>query len=76
MNNPMNMLMQMMQGGKINPQQMMGMFGNNPMFQQAQKMMQGKTPEQMREVIKNVAKQKGINTEQLNQMIQQFGGKL
>lgn len=76
MNNPMNMLMQMMQGGKMNPQQMMGMFGNNPMFQQAQKMMQGKTPEQMREVIKNVAKQKGINTEQLNQMIQQFGGKL
>lgn len=76
MNNPMNMLMQMMQGGKMNPQQMMGMFGNNPMFQQAQKMMQGKTPEQMKEVINNVAKQKGINTEQLNQMIQQFGGKL
>lgn len=76
MNNPMNMLMQMMRGGKMNPQQMMGMFGNNPMFQQAQKMMQGKTPEQMREVINNVAKQKGINTEQLNQMIQQFGGKL
>lgn len=76
MNNPMNMLMQMMQGGKMNPQQMMGMFGNNPMLQQAQKMMQGKTPEQMKEVINNVAKQKGINTEQLNQMIQQFGGKL
>lgn len=76
MNNMMNMLMQMMGGGKFNPQQMLGMFGNNPMFQQAQKMMQGKTPEQMREVINNVAKQKGINEQQLRQMAQQFGLKL
>lgn len=74
MNNPMNMLMQMMQGGKMNPQQMMGMFGNNPMFQQAQKMMQGN--DDPRTTIMNVAKEKGINQEQLSQMAQQFGIKL
>lgn len=74
MNNPMNMLMQMMQGGKMNPQQMMGMFGNNPMFQQAQKMMQGNSDP--RTTIMNVAKEKGISQEQLSQMAQQFGIKL
>lgn len=74
MNNPMNMLMQMMQGGKMNPQQMMGMFGNNPMFQQAQKMMQGNNDP--RATIMNVAKEKGISQEQLSQMAQQFGIKL
>lgn len=74
MNNPMNMLMQMMQGGKMNPQQMIGMFGNNPMFQQAQKMMQGNNDP--RTTIMNVAKEKGISQEQLSQMAQQFGIKL
>lgn len=76
MNNMMNMLMQMMGGRNMNPQQLMGMLSGNPMFQQAQKMMQGKTPEQMKGVINNVAKQKGINEQQLRQMAQQFGLKL
>ena len=68
------MLMQMIQGGKVNPRNLLSMFGGNPMFQQAQKMLQsGGNPQ---EIIKNVAKQKGINTDQLQEMAKQFGVKL
>lgn len=75
MNNPMQMLMQIMQGGgKINPQQIMNMFGNRPEMQQAQQMLNsGNDP---RQIIKNIAKQKGIEPNQLKQMAQQFGVKL
>ena len=71
--NPMQ-LMQMLKGGQMNPQQMMGMFGNNPMFQQAQKMIQsGGNPQ---DIIRNVAQQKGVDMNQLQQMANQFGIKL
>lgn len=75
MNNPMQVLMQIMQGGmKINPQQIMNMFGNRPEMQQAQQMLNsGNDP---RQIIKNIAKQKGIEPDQLKQMAQQFGIKL
>lgn len=75
MNNPMQVLMQIMQGGmKINPQQIMSMFGNRPEMQQAQQMLNsGNDP---RQIIKNIAKQKGIEPDQLKQMAQQFGIKL
>ena len=37
-----------------NPQQgMEQMFGNNPVFQQARKMAEGKSPEQMKETVLN-----------------------
>lgn len=75
MNNPMQMLINMvMSGGKINPNQIMGMFGNSPQMQQAQNMINsGNDP---RQIINNIAKQKGIDQQQLNQMAQQFGIKL
>ena len=75
MNNPMQVLMQIMQGGmKINPQQIMNMFGNRPEMQQAQQMLNsGNDP---RQIIKNIAKQKGIEPDKLKQMAQQFGIKL
>lgn len=74
MNNNMMNLMQMFQKGNINQQQMLGMFGGNPMFQQAQKMIGGGgNPAQ---IIKNVAKEKGISQEQLQQLAQNFGIKL
>ena len=67
-------MLQMMMNMKSNPQQMMNMFGGNPMFKQAQQMMNsGGDP---RQIIMNVAQQKGINNEQLQQMAQQFGIKL
>ena len=71
--NPMQLL-QMFKGGQVNPAQLMGMMGNNPMFNQALNMIQnGGNPQ---EIINNIAKQKGINPEQLKQMAQQFGIKL
>ena len=71
--NPMQ-LMNLLKGGKTSPQQMMGMFGNNPMFQQAQKMMQGGGNPS--DIIKNVAQQKGIDMNQMQEMAKQFGIKL
>lgn len=75
MNNPMQLFQMFM--GSPNPMGMMQqMFGGNPMFQQAMQMAQGKSPEQMQEVIQNVAKQKNMDTNQLKQMASQFGIKM
>lgn len=43
-----------------NPQTaMQHMFGNDPKFQQAMKMAQGKTPDQLKETALNLAKTQG-----------------
>lgn len=52
---------------------MQQMLGNNPMFSQAMKMAQGRDPNEIMQVINNVAQQKGIPPEQIQQMMQQFG---
>ena len=71
--NPMQLL-EIFKSSQINPQQIMSMFGNDPRMQQAQKMLQsGGNPQ---EIIKNVAQQKGIDLNQLQQIAQQFGIKL
>jgi len=73
--NPMQMLMNMvMGGGKIDSNQIMGMFGNSPQMQQAQNMI--KSGNDPKTIINNIAKQKGIDENQLNQMASQFGIKL
>ena len=74
-NNMMNMFIQMLQGG-ASPQNMMNMFGGNPMMQQAQNMLRGKNPQQVKQMIENIAKEKGINMGQLQQMAKMFGVKL
>lgn len=52
-----------------NPQAMMQqMFGNNPMFQRAQSMLQGKSHRAQMKIIENVCKQRGISLGQLKQM--------
>lgn len=57
-----------------NPMQMMlQMFGNNPAMNRAIQMSQGKTEEQMKETVKNLGKQAGIDVEQMANM---FGLKL
>ncbi len=49
---------------------------NNPLFQQAQRMAYGKTDEQMKQLCMQIAKQKGINFEEMLNMINsQFGNK-
>lgn len=84
--NPMQ-LIQMMQGGNMNPMQLIGMFKKsnpmqllkmfegNPTFEHTKKMVEGKDIQQIQETIMNVAKQKGMNEEQVRQMAQQFGVK-
>ena len=66
--NPMQIL-QMVQHG--NPQQIaMQLAQQNPAFRQAMQIMNGKTPEQIRDMAFNMAKQRGVD---LNQMAKQWG---
>lgn len=69
-----------MLSGKSNPQQMMGQmmtqqFQNNPLFQRAQQMAQGKSPQELEQVAKNLCQQRGIDLDsamsQFKQMIGQ-----
>lgn len=70
MNNPIAMLMQMAQRGG-NPMQMLQqMAGNNPAAQQTLRMIQGKSPAQMRQVAENMARERGID---LNEMARRMG---
>lgn len=51
-------------------------FQNNPLFQQAQRMAYGKTDEQMKQLCMQVAKQKGLNFQEILNMVQsQFGSR-
>lgn len=60
-----------------NPMAMMNnMFGNNPIMQRAMQMGQGKSPEQLQQVVRNLAQQKGMNEQQLNQFLGNFGLKI
>lgn len=52
------------------------MLGNNPAFARAQQMMQGKNPQQLKQTLYNLAQQRGIDPQQLQQMATQFGIKL
>lgn len=73
--NPMQ-LFQMFAQLKNNPNPMQlaqSMFGQNPLFAQAQKMAQGQSNEQMKQIIMNVAKEKNISSQELNQWASQFG---
>lgn len=57
-----------------NPGQMlMQMSRQNPALQQAVQMANGKTPQQMQEMVRQMAQQRGVNLEQL---AQQMGVKL
>ena len=70
MNNPMMQLMQLMRNGG-NPMTMLNqMTGNNPMVGQLIQSIQGKSPDALRQMAMNIAKERGID---LNQFAQQFG---
>lgn len=78
MNNNMNpmQLFQMFNNSQ-NPMGMMKqMLGDNPYMQQAMKMAEGKNPFEIKEIIQNVAQQKGIPMDQLTSMANMFGMKL
>lgn len=50
--------------------------GNNPIFNRAVQMVQGKSEEEIKQVVKNMAQQRGMNIQQLESMLSQFGLKL
>ena len=73
MNNPMMQLMQLMRNGG-NPMTMLNqMTGNNPMVGQLMQSMQGKSPDVLRQMAMNIAKERGID---LGEFAQQFGMKI
>lgn len=78
MNNPMQQMFSMfqqMQNSGQNPQMIMQqMFGNNPNYQRAMQMIQGKSPQQLQQVAMNLARQRGIDKQQMQSLISQFGG--
>lgn len=68
--NPMMQAMQMMRNMQ-NPQQMMqGMFQNNPLFQRAQQMAQGKSEQELEQVARNLCQQRGVDFEAMKQQFQ------
>ena len=63
--NPMNQMMGMM----------MRQFQGNPLFNQAQQMAQGKSPQEIQQICKNICKSKGLDLDQaLAQFQSQFPG--
>lgn len=70
MNNPMMEMLQMARNGG-NPMQMLQqMAGQNPQAAQAMRLIQGKNPQQLRQIAENMAKERGVD---LNQMAHQMG---
>lgn len=78
MQNPMQIIQMLNQiRGSGNPMAMMqSMFGNNPAFSRAVEMTKGKNPQQIEQVVRNLAKEKGVDFSQLQQMASMFGIKL
>lgn len=73
MNNQMMQIMQLMRSGG-NPMTLLNqMTGNNPMVGQLMQSMQGKSPDALRQMAMNIAKERGID---LDQFAQQFGMKI
>ena len=71
--NPMVQVMNLMRDGG-NPVTLLNqMTGNNPMVSSLMQSMQGKSPEALRQMAMNIAKERGVD---LIQFAQQFGMKL
>lgn len=70
MNNPMMQIVGMMKSGK-NPQQLlMSLAQANPQVRQAMQMMQGKSDAELRQMAMNMAKEQGVN---INDVLRQLG---
>lgn len=65
----------------LDPMQMFGsmmnqQLQNNPLFQRAQQMAAGKSPQEIQQICQNLCQQRGINLEQaLSQFKSQFGNR-
>lgn len=70
MNNPLMMLVQAMNSGQNPMALMQQMAGQNPQIAQAMRLMQGKNPQQLEQMARSMAGERGID---LNQMMRQLG---
>ena len=72
--NPFMMMMQAMQGG-MNPMQWIQQHaGSNPQVRQLMQIVQGKSPQELREVAANMARQRGLDYGSLEQQFAQKYG--
>ena len=70
--NPMQIMAMLQNSG--NPMQMLTqMARQNPMMGRAMQMGKGKHEVQLKETVRNLAKQRGMSDEQLQQMLSNFG---
>lgn len=70
--NPLQVIQALQQGANPN-QLMMQLAQNNPAVRQAMQMVNGKTPDQIRDMAQQIARQRGID---LSQLTRQLGIKL
>ena len=70
MNNPVMALVQAMQQGQTPMALMQAMAQQNPQAAQVLRMMQGKNPQQLQQMAQNMAKERGVD---INQMLRQLG---
>ena len=66
----------------INPMQMfngngnpLGQIQNNPLFQRAQQMAAGKSPQEIEQIAKNLCQQRGINIDEAYKQFRQMMGR-
>lgn len=69
---PLQVIQALQQGANPN-QLMMQLVQQNPAVRQAMQMVNGKTPDQIRDMAQQIARQRGID---LNQLTRQLGVKL
>lgn len=67
--NPMQMMMQAMQGGQAPMQFLAQASGQNPIFQQMQQITQGKNPQELMQIAENMAKERGTTLQTLAQQM-------
>lgn len=67
--NPMQMMFHAMQGGMSPTQFLTQSCGQNPQFQQLQKIVQGKNPDQLMQIAENMAKERGTTLQALAQQM-------
>jgi len=66
-------MIQMLQSSGNPMQAMMNMANQNPMLRNAIQMMNGKTPQQMEQTVRQIAQQRGVD---LDQLARQMGVRL
>lgn len=70
MNEILMMLIQVMRSGGNPMQAVASMAKGNPVMQQGANMIAGKSPEQVEQIARNMAKQRGVD---IDEMLQQLG---